>query len=585
MQLLCNGVVLDLLSGTTLSFKKVNPLFAFDSLTCERTQSFDIPDTATNERVLRLAKLPAFDGYGMRRRFDAELQEGLTVKRGYLYVDSYEKGKYKAIFVTGELVGLQRIKNLGKLADITTNDEVVTYGAAPITPTDGLAYIWANVNHKRKGGTIHPSSLVKAVSERVVQQNGLRPVTLPDEADGLRIIPAAAALLGEEPVTLETAADPSQYSTTGSGGVVYDSNVISVREGRAVDMFFDYYTQDTVDYSASIETPRRGRVVTARAKIDIVVKFPDDFPDTVYLAKSVEGGSGYFLGGYSFTIEFGTGRIIRTGTPLAGREVLIERDTTFTCVHEMDRTIAADSDYYGWYFVHSLEFHLTVRAAADTASVGDFVRLQDNLPDVTYIELLKSVAAITGKVLNYTDAEGVTFDDVNVDEWQSVDVTGKALDMGEVSRKFGDYAQHNTVKFDGGEHTTTSVVVDYAVDNDNIEREKALQVVPFSNGFVFYVDGEIVLYIDALDGEDDKDTIGDTGASDYLLPCWLVKNQGVQNLCDASTSLSLDVYMTLGEYEAIGAKTLILFRGTRYVWTEANWSKNTAKLKLSKILA
>ena len=59
MRLLCNGVALDLEAGATMSFKKTNPLFAFDALTCERTQAFSLPATPTSDRVLELARIPA----------------------------------------------------------------------------------------------------------------------------------------------------------------------------------------------------------------------------------------------------------------------------------------------------------------------------------------------------------------------------------------------------------------------------------------------------------------------------------------------------------------------------------------------
>ena len=122
MQLLCNGVLLDLYDNAGLQFTHSNPLFAFDDLKCERTTNFKLPATPTNDRVFSLAKIPAYSGEGMRRKFTCKLQAGAVVRDGYLYVANFDGKDYNAVFVTGELVGLQRIKDLGKLSELKEYD-------------------------------------------------------------------------------------------------------------------------------------------------------------------------------------------------------------------------------------------------------------------------------------------------------------------------------------------------------------------------------------------------------------------------------------------------------------------------------
>lgn len=128
MQLLCNGVRLDLYDNASLQFKHTNPLFAFDKLECERTTQFKLPCTHTNDGVLALARIPAYAGAGMRQKFTAQLQDGIVVKNGYLYVSDYDGKDYTAIFVTGELLGLQAVKNAGNLADFYTPTATAPYG-------------------------------------------------------------------------------------------------------------------------------------------------------------------------------------------------------------------------------------------------------------------------------------------------------------------------------------------------------------------------------------------------------------------------------------------------------------------------
>lgn len=578
MQLLCNGVRLDLAKNAKFTFQKSNPLFAFDDLKCERTTEFSLPDTPTNNRVFAIAKDPALYGDGMRHRYPCEMQDGTVVKQGYLYVSSYDRKSYKAIFVTGELLELQRIRDLGKLRDIIVNSENVEYGGAAITPSAGLSTVWGNVDHMRKSGTIHPSSLLQILSERVTTQNNLRAVALPSVADGLRVIPAKVRSLMSEGMLFETTADPSKYSTGAMPGVVYDTHFVG-RTGSGLEDFFQYSNEVTRDYSLGTGNPRSGYVILIRPKVDMVIKFPEDFPANVFAVSSVAAGQADFLGGYSFDIV--NGSIVRSGQPLAGREIGVNATSAFLLVDERDRTKV--DDYYGWYFSRSLSLRFEVRAAKENAEDGEIVRLQDNLPDVTYIELLKAIAAISGKALNYTDADGITFDDVDTATWSRVDITKRLLALGNVSRRFGDYAQENVIRFDSGEHVGIHVTTSYHVDNDNIAAEKDLQTIPFSEGDMqFDAQGRELVFINADDGEDDKDTIAQSGTPSKLMQVTLEKNAGIQSLTSSSTSIDVRVKMSLAEYESLAAKTTILCQGILYVWTSARWSGGVADISLSK---
>lgn len=108
MQLVCNGITLDLYEGTGLQLKKTNPAFAFDAMSAERTTNFKLPATPTNDRVFECAKLPAYEGAGMRKKFDATLIDGLVVMNGFLYVASFDGKDYNAIFVGGLAYDLKK---------------------------------------------------------------------------------------------------------------------------------------------------------------------------------------------------------------------------------------------------------------------------------------------------------------------------------------------------------------------------------------------------------------------------------------------------------------------------------------------
>lgn len=208
-------------------------------------------------------------------------------------------------------------------------------------------------------------------------------------------------------------------------------------------------------------------------------------------------------------------------------------------------------------------------------ALGAWVRLQDNLPDITFVELLQTIAALSGRVLDYTDASGITYEDLDTDTYTIHDVT-LLQDRGEVKRTFSNYSQHNIVRFDD-ESVFQPLQADYTIDNDNIDAESELQVVPFSEG-----DNNAGLIF--VTGESDVPYLGINIGDTYLGRVSLPKNAGLQQLCTASTQYKIDCVMTLAEYNSITEKTLLLVDNTLYVWTDRSYQKNVAKSTLAKVL-
>ena len=84
MQLFCNNVRLDLYEDADIQLKKTNPAYAFGELSSERSTQFKLPATPTNDRVLALARIPAYTGNAMRVKLPARLVCGLVVREGFL---------------------------------------------------------------------------------------------------------------------------------------------------------------------------------------------------------------------------------------------------------------------------------------------------------------------------------------------------------------------------------------------------------------------------------------------------------------------------------------------------------------------
>lgn len=598
MQLLCNGVLLDLLDNSKLQFTHDNPLFAFDNLKCERTTQFKLPRTQKNDAVFSLARIPAYDGTGMRQKFTAQLQSGAVVKDGYIYIGSYNGDTYDAVFVTGELIGLQALRDAGKISEVMTYTDYVTIGGAGVTPAtaSGNDLRWANVNYAYPSGTIRrPSIWLAKIYRDMCSQLGITAASLPTAAEELWLVSKANGVSEDMEFVCERIdnTQPSATQPTDPYNKLTYNNT--------------YFDSEAVEYGISKINPSSSAynpnmyfyVVQFKAKTDLRLEFPENWPSTMYvydLSLVHEDDNGLpFYGDRGFT----TGDLFDTSTHiypygdvLAGRAIEILAGDVFSFV---------DSRYYNYFrqevlgtYYYNAGFFLDETGSADFAGTytikvssmnsplqdGDICRLQDNLPDVTLIELLKVFAVVSGKVLNYTEANGISFDDLDFSTWGTFDLTGKLTKRGELKRTFADYAQTNLLAYNSDDSVRDPITASYTINNDNIAEEKTLVTIPFSEGD--YWDNVPVWIF--VDDEVNAEVLGSEGNGAAAL--WRVSlptNAGIQQLCNASTQIKVSAHLTLAQYNSITAKTRLLLDGTLYVWTARSWQNGIADFTLAKI--
>ncbi len=589
IQLLCNGVSLDLYENVSLQFEKTNPFFAFDNLKCERTTQFKLPSTPKNDKVLSLARIPAYKGEGMRRKFDAKLQSSAVVKEGYLYIDSFDGKDYAAIFVTGELLGLQRIRDLGNINESGVFDDygdtvMALDGATPgVSAQSAINTLWENVEYKHTSNEgLHPSISIKdLLAEMGITDSGLIVDTL-----NLRWIPQKMQPIQDDNVNYTV-----NFKNSHDGGYVPISapavnvSVLSINgsipsQGFIKTAFVEGGYRVLVKYTSG-GSEYHGYITMQRTKYHTYIFMPNSTPNDVFMGYFNIGSGGVeyanlsdfnFLGGWEFD-EDG----VETGTPLAGRTIILPPETLFCFI----RKSWWSQD--GWN-ISTPDFSIQGVVLLFDEFEDDppkVWRLKDNLPSCTAVDLLKSIAAMTGSVLYYTEAEGVILDRVILDGGR-FDLTDKIISVSDVSRKFANYAQHNFVEFkdDETQFASEKVNADYTIDNDNLAEEKILQTLPAGNGAIFGT--HQTLYVR---GEQGADIFAryDSNSPVYLCRVGLEKNDDIQALCDASTSVTIKARLSLLEYERIQPRTQLYYDGVLYMWTEIQYSKGVATFKLSKI--
>lgn len=573
MQLLCNGVFLDMPDSVSLAFKRTNVLFAFDKIACERTLSFDIPATPKNEQVFGLAKLPENGGNGMRVKFPCQLQAGPVTLDGVLHVESYS-GTYKGVFVTGDLVGLQVIRDAGKIADLLAGNTLTTiWSALPGTPAQGKNSDWSQIDYKTQAAAAFPSVRLSTIITQALQSIG-KTWTCPAGFEYVRFIPAELSGIKSTGIVFAATARPMSESAPYVTAYTMDAGALAYMFGADSAL-----VSRTVGIPAT--TILHGYVSQMEAKQPVQISFPEDWDDNMFVGYFVNGGSNS-VAEFSFYGERAfdeNGNV--TGESLRGRTIDVPRGGKLAVIDKafyLNRSTSGGQEV-GLGFDPLSEQDATIEGGE--MDLGSLVRMIDNLPDATIVGLLKVAAALTGKVLNYTEAGGIAFDDLQAGTWNVTNMQDKLIAIDEVKRTFGDYARRNLVQYDSAENVpdVERIVSEYVINNDNLAAVQDLQIVPFSEGTSAGAYGD-----ETMLAANEADTLGDADtAAAKMIRTHLPLNAGLQTLCTKSTTIVARFRLSFLEYNQITSHTLLQVGGVRYVWTDAQWQKDVAKFTLSAV--
>ena len=634
MQLVCNGEILDLYENASLQFTQDNPLFAFDNIKCERTTQFKLPRTKTNDNVFMLSRLPETKGDGMRRKYPAQLRFSGLNKDGYLYVSSFDGKDYNAIFVTGELVGLQRIKNVGKIQDIISPTNTTLWGS-PADANTARAEVWKCIKYLQEKSPMPvpiPSMRLKSIIEMCATALGVN-ITLPSGVNYTRIIPSKLKEYSSRSIIQSAKHTPANVIVNEL--LQYDRLFEPCTMALQIPVGDVYYWQDPEPpYSHQPEQRVNfnrkeliGTIKGLRAKVDLRMTFNADAAGFgIYTGASYAEKPDYdtywaaawasldadvqspassprcaYING--FVSRFETYDVLLPNPDYddpSENEYIIPAGTEFTFLRTADikagftyadiqaaaigdsfRAFKLENNNVAYTTGGQPDYSLEVNVYTDTPEENAQVLLYPNLPDVSLVDLLKIVANLTGKLLCYSDRNGVTFEDLDLTT-APVDLSQKLLSKKELSRGFNKWAQNNIVTFTHDETMLQAEYMQrvYAIDNENLAQTNELSTMYASEGSMI---GD-ALYMRNMQKDISKDTLcraNSTAAE--LLRVTLPKNTTLAQLCYMSTQFEVEVRMGMLEYNAIAPKTLLLINGTRYVWTASNWQKDVAKFTLAKI--
>lgn len=624
MQLLCNGQALDLYENVAVQFTQDNPLFAFDNIKCERTTQLKIPATPTNDVVLSLARVPATSGEGMRRRFDAVMRFGIVEKRGYLYVSQFDGTDYEAIFVTGEYVVLQKAKEAGKIKDIITPTDKTEWGN-PQAASSSRSTTWKCVKYLQErtpAPICIPSMRIYTILQNCAGALGLT-ISVPSSVQYLRIIPSELRVYSESSTFASKPHTPAVD--------IMNEMVSMNRFFEPCTMYLNTPVGDVFEWQdpQGVQNPEKrvnfnrlatiGNVQGVRAKMDILLTFGTDaqyfaiytgarYVSDIYGVSlaylntqtpegvsddcaAMQGNAGYFhTNGVVLpdpSEEYAAQYLITEGTEFF---IIDTRDIAAGFTYAEIQAAAVGDSFSAFKFEHAgtsyivggqPEYAIRVDAQTKTPEEGENVLLYPNLPDITFVDLLKTIAYILGRLL-YFDGTLISYIDFDFNA-TPLDISDNVINIKEIDRGFNNWGQSNIISFEHDESVLDAEKLEtiYKIKNENLKEGGEIGKIYASEGSA--LGGALYMRNEYKDIA--RDTICNATAIDEnLMRVTIKQNNALIRLCAASTQIQVQARMSIIEYNAINPKTVLYLNGNRYVWTSSQWQNDVAKLTLAKII-
>jgi len=597
MRLVCNGVALDLYKDTSLQFKKSNPMFSFDEMSAERTVEFSIPSTPKNDQVFVVARVPAYDGMPMRRKFAAQLQNGIVSNDGFLYISEFDGKDYKGVFVSGLAYDIKMFgnKEYGKLY-LQFFDEDELYNS-----NDNNLPIIAKVKHhytddsKISDWWTCPSIDIGKLFTELNTQGIFKISGM--TGDQIRLVRRGF------PVVFEDVKERMQVTgvTTEQTEPIITKEIHTDIDGRIMRI-----EPRTIYYSHNPDEPYAALTVNFFRiyELPTKIKFAEDTPDNLCLAMWTNNGL-EFLG--TRRVEIQGGQKVYVGKPLAGTTVSVGGGSELLLVTaDIIELTPYNTIIFDYTNIEQLPlYNVNVLVSADYTEDDEEAVYYSTinyaiLHDVKFGDLIKAYSVCVGKSICVRADGSVEF----TNELDAPKVLRDIIDIKNIRRTFSDYAQKNTIGFNNdGTEDWELIVKNYEIDNENIEEQKNIfeskysaggqypkQTPPFTrDNPLIPIPANCPLLIEFNEQEEPlkiaaAETLALAGGTDAYMRRVDIKHvELLQRLCDASTQISVHARMPFFEFEQIDSKNTFNVNNTIYAWTEAAWQKDVATLTLQKL--
>ena len=584
-----NGQYADTDADTRIGLQWKSWLFARNGMETSRSFGFSLPDTPDNNKMFIIDRDPNF--YGVRHAAKCEIVAGGVVLHGRAVLTSWGGGRYEILFMYGDL-------------DLPGNFGDSLHGHL----FTGATFEFTGKDRAVTGQMLHDFGFYSYNNGTAQTPDvGYQPGMFPTVNLGWLIEQAAANVGYSVAMPSNSIRDPHRY------GLVLPTMDVdkplpalrvtgSARAGWS-PVFPAGYSQLS-EFGLKVETRRYKRGY-----------FPANV--TVYVFVAIRPITISYTGSLSLPWFFVSGQgddlwnwsDDGNNVPEASECASFERELAvgdwFAIVSSLD--VHALPFFRPWCwdgqtgYTGAVDCTFTVKEAAGVVQAGQTVTLDDNMPDLSFTQLLQAACDLTDCILEVDGAaKTVTLhpspDILNGWNWLDLDTAG-VTEVKEVLRYIEGLSRHNYVRCKSADYVREEMMFrrDFPCDNDALDEEAEFSQIPFNEGNWEVTDGVKVAQLEDV-------TVGANGDYAYkgvltviyenttlygngnALHVQTVNDEGLgAEMAEASreaVSVRLTARVPLRLFAALAPGALAVWRGRRWHVRTATWSDGLADLEL-----
>lgn len=496
-----NKGYLDLPSNFSLTFHLKSTQFCLamsNEIEDGRTDTFTLPRTERNLQFLQAFKNTNFLNTSMNSQFACTLQMNEQAYRGILYVASLTTKGFNCNFIWTSNHSKLRSMGLDKKIKEWQFSDYVLYGETAVNASQGGNALFKTLKYKSKyGNTLMPAINLKQLLGKCLTAQGIdnnwENETI-QNGDLWAVCPSAKTL-EKSKATFKRVRTSANYIEQNTQQSVLLNTISLVGSGTDLSMYTEethrliYYDEQYKSDATWAIRRMKGSYAALKAKMNISLTFPEDFPTDAFCA-SIQGdglsqSASVFFGEYEFAWD--ASGLQTSGQPLAGRKINIPKGAIFGILYANDYVYNPEpfppsiEAKRGWVLTETNTAYTIQIEATDSEAVnGDIIRLQENLPDISIKDLWLTICASQIKI-------GLLRNDIlsnfplNLD---LNDVTFDIVEIQSVEKRMLDFEQKNWIKTRHEDWTEETDYVDIAFTcaNINLEKEHTIYEMPFADG-------------------------------------------------------------------------------------------------------
>lgn len=496
-----NKGYLDLPSDFSLTFHLKSTQFCVamsNEIEDGRTDTFTLPRTERNLQILQAFKNLNFYNKSMNSQFACTLQMNEQSYRGVLYVASLTTKGFNCNFIWSDNHSALRNMGLNKKVKEWQFSDFILFGETAVNASQGGNALFKTLKYKSKyGNTLMPAINLKQLLAKCLTAQGISNTWAREKivnGDLWAVCPSAKTL-EKSKATFQRVRTSANYIEQNIQQSVKLNTIALTGNGTDISMYTEdvikliYYDEQYLNGSTWNTRRMKGSYTALKAKMNISLTFPEDFPSDAFCA-SIQGNgisqsASVFFGEYEFAWD--ASGLQTSGQPLAGRKINIPKGAIFGILYANDYVFNPDpfppaiEAKRGWNLINRNDaYTIQIEATESKAVSGDIIRLQENLPDISIKDLWLSICASQNKV-------GILENDVLSNIAIAFNIYYIQFDIIEIEsieKKVLDFEQKNWIKTKHEKWTEPTDYVDIALTcaNENLEKEHTIYEIPFSDG-------------------------------------------------------------------------------------------------------